>query len=139
MIAESGSLVIHCSDPRYQAAFHDFIRQDLRLDRYALVAVPGGPQLLTALEYLPKFGWSGWRWLKFLRKLGATGRVVLIAHDDCRWYQELPPDMSVPPRERQLRDLRFVCAGVRERLGTNNVEIYYARLEGGRAVFEAIR
>ena len=52
MPEESGVLVIHCSDPRYQAPFQDFLRGQLKLDRYALLAIPGGPQFLTLAEYL---------------------------------------------------------------------------------------
>ncbi len=139
MSAEAGVLVIHCSDPRYQEAFHDFLRQGLRLDRYALVAVPGGPQFLTALEYLPKFAWAGWRWLKFLRKAGNTGRIILIAHDDCRWYAELPPARAPSVRERQACDARAACIALRRQLDTARVDMYFARLENERAIFEEIR
>ncbi len=43
MPQEDGVLVIHCSDPRYQIAFQDFLRNKLGLDHYALIAVPGLP------------------------------------------------------------------------------------------------
>lgn len=137
MTEDTGVLVIHCSDPRFQGAFHEFLTRELRLDNYALLAVPGGPQFLTALEYLPKFSWTGWRWMKFLRKLGNTGRVVLIAHEDCRWYSELPLVGGLL-RDRQTRDIRAVCAQLGERAGASRVESYYARMDGGRISFEPI-
>jgi hypothetical protein len=125
---EPGVLVIHCSDPRYQGPFHDFLSKRLRLERYALMAVPGGPQLLAELVFLPKFAWAGWRWMKFLKNLGATDRVVLIAHEDCRWYHELPLD--APVRDQQVRDLKSIEAALKERVATVSVEKYYARLDG---------
>ncbi len=138
MNGEAGVLVIHCSDPRYQDAFHDFLHNQLRLERYALLAVPGGPQFLTAIEYLPKFGWAGWRWVKFLGKLGTTGRVILIAHDDCRWYHDMCIGLGGSVRDRQLGDMRAVSLDLKERAGTANVETYYARLDNGKARFERL-
>ncbi len=137
MSVESGVLVIHCSDPRFQGAFHDFVTHELQLEKYALLAVPGGPQFLTALEYLPKFSWAGWRWMKFLKKLGNTDRVILIAHDDCRWYAELPL-IGAFVRDKQVRDARAVCSELGERLGTSRVEMYWARMEGDRIRFETM-
>jgi hypothetical protein len=139
MSVESGVLVVHCSDPRYQAPFHDFVRDRLGLDRYALLAVPGGPQFLTLGEYLPKFAWTGWRWVKFLGDLGNSARVVLIAHEDCRWYLDgrfgpAPANL----REKQVKDLRDVCLQLRELFGNVKVELYYAHMQNGRAAFESL-
>jgi hypothetical protein len=138
MKVDYGVLVIHCSDPRFQDAFHNFIRNDLGLERYALIAVPGGPQLLTALEYLPKFAWAGWRWLKFLDKLGNTERVVLIAHEDCRWYQEMGLALSLPAEQKQDLDLRAAAAALKERFRTTRVDLYFARRQDGRFLFHAL-
>jgi hypothetical protein len=140
MSVESGVLVVHCSDPRFQDAFHGFLRNTLRLERYALVAVPGGPQFLALADYLPKFSWAGWRWVKFLGKLGNSGRVILIAHDDCRWYL----DMGFAPlgadrlRAKQVEDIRSVAGGLRERFETCRIEAYHARFEGSRVVFDPL-
>lgn len=138
MTIESGILVIHCADPRYQGAFHDFLRRDLGLERYALVAVPGGPQFLSADGYLPKFAWTGWRWMKFLGKLSPVSRVILIAHDDCRWYHEMGLFQGADPKQKQVADLREVAAACRARFESAKVECWFARLEGGRAAFESV-
>src|SRR5262245_31698934 len=81
-----GVVVIQCSDPRYQVHCHDFVRYGLEVTRYALLAVPGGVQPLTLVDYLPKFAWAEWRWMKFLSNLTHPERIIVIAHDDCRWY-----------------------------------------------------
>jgi len=136
---EPAVLVIHCSDPRYQPHFQDFLRRGLGLERYALIAVPGGPQLLTLSEYLPKFAWAGWRWMKFLVGLTRPSRIILIAHDDCRWYLHL--GFGSPPgrlRERQVADLQRVRADLAERFGSGRIELYYARLADGQVSFEPL-
>ncbi len=136
---DSAVLVIHCSDPRYQPHFQDFLRQGLGLERYGLVAVPGGPQFLTLSEYLPKFSWAGWRWMKFMMDLSKPERVILIAHDDCRWYLDMrfwPQSGGL--RQQQVGDLQKVRAELGERFSGSRIEMYYARLVDGRAAFEAL-
>src|SRR5512137_176379 len=130
---EADVIAVHCSDPRYQPHFQQFLNTALGLGRYGLIAVPGGPQFLTLTDYLPKFSWAGWRWLKFLVDLAQPRRIVLIAHDDCRWYHGfLKPGEAGPVR--QLEDLRRVRRMMEERFAEAHVELYFARLEGDEAV-----
>jgi hypothetical protein len=135
---ESGVIVVHCSDPRFQWHFHEFLRNGLGVREYGLMAVPGGPQLLARLEFLPKFSWSGWRWLKFLVDLTKPKRVILINHEDCRWYLSL---LRVEDREklraRELADLREIQREFTDRFKVQ-IEAYYARLEDGVASFERV-
>ena len=136
---DAGVLVIHCSDPRYQTHFQDFLRNALRLDRYALIAVPGGAQFLTLVDYLPKFSWAGWRWVKFLVDLLRPERVILIAHDDCRWYLNMRfVDSPERLRERLAADLRRVRSSFTERFGGARVELYFARLDDSGCIFEPL-
>ena len=136
---ESGVLVIHCSDARYQPHFQDFLRSGLHVERCALIAVPGGPQFLTLSEYLPKFSWVGWRWVKFMAGLTHPERVILIAHDDCRWYLDMRFWAQAGGlRERQVKDLQQVRAEVAGRIAGSRVELYYARLEDGRVALESL-
>jgi hypothetical protein len=136
---ESGVVVIHCSDPRFQPHFQDFLRKALGIEHYALIAVPGGAQFLTLADYLPKFSWAGWRWLKFVMGMGSPERVILIAHEDCRWYldQRFWPGAS-SLREKQLRDVAHVRRELAERFARSKVESYYARVEKEQVVFEAL-
>ena len=139
--AESGGdpvIVIHCSDPRYQPHFQDFLRSGLKLDRYALVAVPGGPQCFTLAGFLPKFSWAGWRWMKFLVNLTKPARVILIAHDDCRWYIENRFADDAHARERQIADLRRAQRDIVERFGAIQLDVFYATLANGIAHFEKL-
>ncbi len=139
MISEAGVVVIHCSDPRFQPHFQDFLRRDLNLPNYFLVAVPGGPQFLTLASFLPKFSWAGWRWVKFAMNLGNPERVILIAHEECRWYRQVrfgtsPPDL----REVQVKDLQQVRCEFAERFAKAKVELYYARFVRERVAFDLV-
>jgi len=136
---ESGIVVVHCSDPRFQPHFQEFLRQKLGLDSYALVAVPGGPQFLTLAEYLPKFSWVGWRWMKFLMERTRPRRVILIGHHDCHWYMDgrfFHQHHAVA--DQQLADLRHVRDAIGERFGNLTIEAYFARLDGEEAIFETV-
>lgn len=138
--SEAGTaLVVQCSDPRYQPHFHDFLRRGLKLERYALLAVPGGAQFLTLVDFLPKFSWAGWRWVKFIGEIAPPSRVILIAHDDCLWYKHVRRGKPAEIHAKQLDDLRRVEAGVRERFRGVTVEPYFARLDDGAATFEQVK
>jgi hypothetical protein len=140
--ADAGSthpvVVIHCSDPRYQPHFQHFMRHGLRLDRYSLLAVPGGPQCFTLEASLPKCSWAAMRWMKFLVDLTHPSRVVLIAHDDCRWYVDNQFAEAASARDRQLADMRDARVVLLERFGPVPVEFYYATLRDGAADFEQL-
>ena len=136
---ETEALVIHCSSARMQQQFHAFLTGGLGLRKYCLVAVPGGVQALTLLDYLPKFSWAGWRWVKFLVDLEKPARVILIGHDECAWYRDLRfwsrPRSS---RERIIDDLRQTARQVRERYQQARVDCYFASIAGAEAVFEPV-
>jgi hypothetical protein len=135
---ESKPLVIHCSDPRYQPHFQEFLETGLGLPHYALIAVPGGPHCLTLSDYLPKFAWAGWRWVKVMEKVAQPERIILIAHDDCRWYVSMGfASGETSLRERQIADLKTARKALVERFSTA-VDLYYARLEADHAVFEKL-
>jgi hypothetical protein len=112
----------------------------LGLRRYSLIAIPGGVQVLTLLDYLPKFAWAGWRWMKFLVDLEKPARLVLVAHDDCAWYRDLRfwQRRSVTSRVRILADLKQVAAEASGRFPNVRVETYFASLAGDQAVFESL-
>ncbi len=122
-------MVVYCSDYRFQAGYQEFLNHNLGLNgNYDLLVIPGGPQSLTLVEYLPKFSWAGWKWLKFLADAHSLKRLILIQHQDCKWYGTVPLHLhsSVELRQRQEEDLLRVKAVVAERRPELRLELYYA-------------
>jgi carbonic anhydrase len=122
-------LVVHCSDHRIQAGLRDFLDNGLKLGaNYDLLIIPGGPQCLTLVEYLPKFAWAGSRWFRFLIEQHELKRLILIAHQDCGWYKSLPLHLhsSPEPRSRQEEDLRRAHRWLAKEFTGLQTELYYA-------------
>ena len=123
------ALVVHCGDHRLQAAFGEFLNKSLGLNgNYDLMVVPGGPQGLTLLEYLPKFSWASWRWFRFFVENHEISRLILIQHQDCAWYKNLPLHLhsSPEPRARQEEDLRKIGGVLKKDFPQLRVELYFA-------------
>ncbi len=130
-------LVVHCSDHRIQARIYEFLNKGLNLEEnYDLLVVPGGPQCLALVEYLPKFAWAARRWLNFLKDAHELRRMILIAHQDCGWYKELPFHLhnSSEPRLRQEEDLPRVRQTLSQEFPELRVELYYAGWEANDQV-----
>lgn len=126
--AATDVLVVHCSDHRIQTGLQEFLNRALNLDgNYDLLVIPGGPQCLTLVEYLPKFSWASWRWFRFLVEAHELKRLVLIAHQDCGWYKELPFHLhaSAEPRLRQEEDLRRVRHALVRDFPELQVDLFY--------------
>lgn len=87
-----GAIVIHCSDPRFQPAFEQFLQNELGLAKghYVPIVVGGGAGVLGHPEQLPKeFKFLKER-LEYYRSLFPTARrIILINHEDCRYYESL--------------------------------------------------
>ena len=135
----SHDVVIHCSDPRYQPHFQDFLRNGLGLMHYGLIAIPGGVELLSPSETSDVLRSQGAVWFDFMSKLMSAERCILIAHADCRWYvvNGIEPDES-RLKEHQSRDLIAVREQIQRRVPQVEVELYFAEIEEERASFTAV-
>jgi hypothetical protein len=125
---QTDTLVVHCSDYRIQQGIREFLNDGLRLDHnFDLLVIPGGPQALALVEYLPKFSWAGWKWFRFLLDRHELKRLILLAHQDCKWYETLPMHLhgSRNLRERQEEDLRRVHKTLESDFPGLRVEAYY--------------
>ncbi len=83
------TLVIHCSDYRFQKVFDQFLFEGLRLVSFDRLAFPGGPQFFSTPLHLPKFEWAGKKWMQFLKEKHGLKEIICIAHEDCGWYKEV--------------------------------------------------
>jgi hypothetical protein len=77
--------------------------------------------------------------MKFSVDLMNCGRLILIGHDDCRWYlvQRFVQDPA-RLRQRIIEDQHRVQTAIAERFPNMRVEKYFARLEETRASFETV-
>ena len=132
-------LVIHCSDPRYQPHFQNFVRDGLGLTHYGLIAIPGGVELLSPSETSDTLRSQGATWFDFMSKLMNAERCILIGHADCRWYVQsgIEPDEG-RLKEHVTRDLDAARDEICRRFPGVNVELYFAELEEQRASFTAL-
>ena len=138
-VGAAEALVVHCSSARFQQPLRAFLVDGLRLRKYSLLAVPGGVQALTLLDYLPKFSWAGWRWAKFLVDLEKPPRVILIGHEECAWYRDLRFwARTRSTREAIVADLRQVAHEAAERFPGARIETYYASTSAGQVLFENV-
>jgi carbonic anhydrase len=140
--AHTDALVIHCSDHRFQAGHYEFLNLVLNLgENYDLLSLPGGAQALALVEYLPKFAWAGWKWIRFLIDQHGLKRVILIAHQDCGWYKFLPSFLHAmaDPRAKQEGDLLRIREMLLKENRELSVELYYAAFDSSnRIVMEVI-
>jgi len=134
---ETDVLAVHCSDYRFHAGYQEFLNKKLNLEgNYDLLAIPGGPQCLTLVEYLPKFSWSSLKWFRFLVDAHSVKRLILIQHQDCAWYRTVPLHLhsSPEPRLRQEEDLRRARAALAKERPQLGIELYYAGWDASKHI-----
>lgn len=135
--AAAETLVVHCSDHRYQVVLFEFLNKNLELNgNYELLALPGGPQCMTLVEYMPKFSWALTKWVRHLVDSLELKRVVLVAHQDCGWYKQLPFHLFGldNPRKRQEDDLKRVRSTMARDFPHLRVDLYFAGFDNTNQV-----
>lgn len=135
--ARADTVVVHCSDHRFQVVLFEFLNKSLDLNgNYELLVLPGGPQCMTLVEYMPKFSWALTKWVRHLVDSLELTRMVLIAHQDCGWYKQLPFHLfdSSDPRQRQEDDLRRVRASMARDFPHLRVDLYFAGWDNSNQV-----
>lgn len=136
---QPGAIVIHCSDPRFQAAFEEFLEHELNLPKgsYIPIVVGGGAGVLGHPEQLPKeFKFLKER-LEHYRQIFPTARrIILINHEGCRYYENLKSRALAligsrlhMPLDLGRADLSLVAESFRQFLSHLGyaVEFYYAK------------
>ena len=86
------AIVVHCSDPRLQLAFENFIAHELGLARgdYIPIVVGGGAGVLAHPEQLPKeFKFLRDRFEFYREVFPTVSRIILINHEDCHYYDSI--------------------------------------------------
>lgn len=133
----SDTLVVHCSDWRFQEAFRLFLREDVGLENYDSLVIPGASQLLTFGNSLPKFAGAFARPMKFLVKGHGLKRVVVIMHEDCAWYRDFVPTyvhIKGTVKEQQIQDMLTTKLMMKEEFSDIKVEMFYAAMTPAKRV-----
>jgi hypothetical protein len=137
--APSQALVIHCGDPRFQTAFRRFITEELGIKAYTPLIIGGGLHAFGMQSFLPKNFKILWEQIKFFVKEGHLKRVIIINHEDCRWYGKMKgyhPSVALPLKG-QL-DLRTAASLILRDFAGVSVESYWAGLDGEHIYFKPV-
>lgn len=121
--ANPTTLVIHCSDPRFQVAFGEFIQKGLRLSQgqFVPIIVGGGPASLVHLEMTNNLSYLNGQIRFFLHHCPNIGRIVVINHEDCGYYK------TIPGRPNEKDDLTNIVGALTADMGDMEIVAYYAR------------
>ncbi len=137
--SKPAAVVIYCSDPRFQVAFEEFIEQELELIKgdYIPIVVGGGAGVLGHPELLPKeFKFLKERLEAYRQIFPTARRIILINHEDCRYYAALKVktlaflgSRLAPSPEHAREDLSLVARTFQHFLSHlgYTIEFYYAR------------
>jgi len=125
------ALVLHCSDHRFQEAFHDFIREELNIKMPAVIAIPGSVSSFGVQTFLPK-GWHALRnQIELMTSHNKFSRVILINHEDCKGYAKIVQFLGGLSRiiGEQRRHLQLIGKFIKkEYLPNSQVELYQAKI-----------
>lgn len=137
--APARAMVIHCADPRFQVAMRRFVIETLGLGNYLPIVEGGGIHALRAQEYSPREFETLWHQVTFMLNLFKLPEVILIGHQDCRWYQNHAEHFDgVEPESRCRLDLPIVAGMLISKLPHLRVRCYWAGIENDKVVFTEV-
>jgi hypothetical protein len=138
--AKPTTIVVYCSDPRFQSAFSDFIKNELHLEegQYVPFVVGGGAGVLANPEKLPKeFKFIKDRLELFRQHYPSIKKVVLINHEDCAYYGMLREKLvnflgsfGKNINEKSREDMVLIAdifSRLLSHLSGYSLELYYAK------------
>ncbi len=131
------TLVIHCSDYRFRKAFEVFLKEDFGIEYYDSLIVPGASQILSFMNFLPKFSAIFEKFANFLVEKHGIKRVILIMHEDCAWYHCFVPkyfSTKVAEKEHQINDMLLTKRWAIKNFPDIAVEMFYASIIKGEGV-----
>ena len=129
------ALVICCSDGRWHGQIEEFVRAQVS-ERADLMALPGGPAMLSQWTSSFEEAKTAERALKFLCEHHKLSSAWLIAHQDCAYYASRygPLDPAYQLR-RQFEDLERAGDLIRRLKADLAVHLVFASREADKVVF----
>ncbi len=115
------TLVVHCSDPRFLAAFNRFLPKEIDSFRQVVpIVVPGGPApLANPMMAREKQVLEG-QIIFFLKHFPSIKLVALINHEDCGFYKQISNPTGRENRERE--DAPIAAQAVAGRIASERIE-----------------
>ena len=133
------ALVIHCADSRFQTAFRQFLNEELGITHYFPIVVGGGVHAFGLQNLLPKNFKIVWQQIKFALTVGKLKQVVIINHEDCKWYEHLKGyHPTVSPKHKGMLDLSTAAERIIEDFSGVQVRTFWAAIEDHGIVFSEI-
>ena len=136
----SHTLAIHCGDPRFQTAFREFITGGLGVSNYTPLIIGGGIHAFGMQTFLPKNFKIVWEQIKFFVKEGNLNQIIIINHEDCKWYDKMKGyygNISLPLKGKQ--DLKSAALTILRDFSSVQVRTFWAALDGDNVVFTEIK
>lgn len=108
--AKPTTLIIHCSDPRFQFAFNCFLANDLDLaqGQFIPIVIAGGPASLANPAMAEEMQYINIQIVFFLNHFPSIKSIVLINHEDCGFYSKIPNPTG--KKENREKDDAFIAA-----------------------------
>ncbi len=132
------TVAVYCSDGRFGDQIDDLLHRGLKLAHFDRLVVPGGPACLAGHPSCFFEAQSAQRQLQFLVETHHLQHVVLIAHDDCKYYlhhlRVFPQDLQT----QQRKDLEEAARRVQQISRGLSVHALLAHLEKDQVRFELI-
>ena len=126
-------LVIHCSDPKWRKAFEKFLEEEIGLNHYALIAIPGSVSSISVEMSLPKRLKVLKDYMEFMVEHGKTLRLVIINHDGCRMYKKLESLFRNTIEQQQTEDLAKAVVLFKKLFPSLiDIQIYMAKVDQTR-------
>ncbi len=131
------ALVIHCSDPRFQSAFRQFVTDELGIANPVPIIIPGGIHDLISPARI-KAARQLWQHLEFTVTRMKVRRIVMINHEDCLWYAKWNTLVGTKVNEDIAGHLAAAAEKLIEKRFNVTIESYIARIKDGEIVFESL-
>lgn len=130
---------IYCSDGRIGAQVDDFLTNGLNLPKVDRVCLPGGPACLAGYVEATLEHQGVVDELNFLVEAHGLDRVILIAHQSCAFYGGRLTLAESRLQLIQEADLVRAAALVHQVTKVDNIEAFFARIDGDSIVFEPVK
>lgn len=132
------TLAMHCSDGRFSEGVTGLVT-DAGRHRFDVLAIPGGPALITMSSANLIEIETTRSALNFLVKGHKVDRIHLIAHEGCGFYRRryvgAPPEKIL---KKQIDDLQLAAVWLRRVYPSIDVRLHLASPGGVRIVFTAV-